>query len=81
MKRSTVKHQEEFRESFGNVGDRINRAEGFKDSKENLQHQLTLYHQGSETEQPTKDHAGAATRPQNICSRYAALSSCGFSTN
>jgi hypothetical protein len=55
---------------------------GFKDTTKRPKELTNLGSWGlTETESPTKEHAGARSKPLHICSRCAAWSSCGFPNN
>jgi hypothetical protein len=59
MQRPTTKHQSELRESCGRVGDKTERAKGVKDTRRPTE-STNLGSWGlTETEPPTKEHAGA----------------------
>ena len=60
MQRPTAKHQAELKESCGRVGDRIERAGEVKDITRRPTESSNLDPWGlTETEPPTKEHAGA----------------------
>ena len=59
MQRPTAKHQSEFRESFGRVGDRSEPAGGVKDTTQKKPTEKTNL---TEIEPPTKEHAVAGPR-------------------
>lgn len=65
MQRPTAKHQEEFKESSGRVGDRVEQARGVKDTMRRPTESTNLGSWGlTKTEPLTKEHAGAGPGPQ-----------------
>jgi hypothetical protein len=72
MQRPTTKHQAKPGESCGRVGDRSKQVRGVKDTTSRSTESWDLTEPGP----LTREHRGAGPRPQHICSKCIAWSSC-----